>query len=120
METFRLEEHHLKLLANMVIEWNHVGHGAPMVCPKNTYGNGRVYEDVARAMGIEYDDEDMAQYRKLRVIHHEMKTVLQLVIELGHYPAGTIFEREPGGKWTVARKGPGSRIFVGRKLEEVQ
>lgn len=91
---FHVTEEHLKLLraANVQyedgIEW-----GAAAIDPKRPYGNGDLYGDIARLVGIEpgpdeYDPFTEAERERMMGLHRDLATVLQIVLLVGRFEAG--------------------------------
>lgn len=102
MKTFTVTHDHLKLLRRMYIEWEGCEYGAPAVDPKRPYGNSDVEGDIAEILGWEYEEDDWnGMPEDLRGaahdIHHEMQTVLQILVHNLHIYPG---EYERKDKWS--------------------
>jgi hypothetical protein len=99
---FSITEDHLNLLASMYIGWYGCEFGAPAVDCKRPYGNGDVYGDMAKILGIPSPDYELGEdwrasdIQRMDALHREMKTVLQIGVRVGFFRAG---EYE-AGKWT--------------------
>lgn len=90
-EIFFLKEEHIKLLKNAYVSWEDCEFGAPTIDCKRPYGNSNVYHDIAEILGYPYDDEDdsVNDYDKMRRIHEETQTALQIFLYTGRMEAGT-------------------------------
>lgn len=91
VQTFQLQEHHLKLARRMSVGWQDCETGAPEIDPKRPYGNSYVPRDIAEIIGVEWPDEEelsAAAYDREReaiasrmmAIHSEMETVLLIIL----------------------------------------
>ena len=92
-------EAHLKLLGRLVIgydDWTEFG--APEVDPKRPYGNSDVYSDMAEILGCTEDETDLMDQ-----LHHDLETVLQILVRNLGIEAGTYVRSDPYSKnWTKA------------------
>lgn len=83
---FEVTEDHLKLLKRMYIGWEDCEYGAPAVDCKRPYGNSSVAHDIYEILEWEvpvdeYGDPDISYSdERARVIHLEMQTVLQILV----------------------------------------
>jgi len=93
METFTVTHDHLKLLRMMHVGWQDCEYGAPEINPKRPYGNSDVEDDIADILGWEYEEDSWdgmpADLRAVaHDIHHEMQTVLQILVVNLHIYVG--------------------------------
>lgn len=103
---FTLTENHLLLLRNAYVSWDDCEFGAPEIDPKRPYGNSDVLRDIARIVGLEWDDDAMEDgglqpdtLAWLNTLHRETETALQLVLGFGAVPGAF---RRPGYRWERA------------------
>lgn len=94
---FVVTEDHLKLARKMWVDWQDCETGAPEVNPKRPYGNSNVAQDVADALGIEYEGDD-EQDNMLMAKHYEMLNVVSLLLRHGQLPLGE-YEFTDRYKW---------------------
>lgn len=102
---FEVTDLHLKLLAEMYVRWDDSEFGAPAIDSKRPYGNSYVYGDIAEIMGLSPDEDgDFSddQQSEMDDIHHEMETVLQILLHnanRGIQPGVYTRENPYGGEW---------------------
>jgi hypothetical protein len=109
--TFTVTEDHLTLLRNAYVGWDDMEFGAPGIDPKRPYGSSSPISDIAELLHPEYleldDDDARDEWRdehedRLRTIHRETQTVLQIAISTGEFRAGTYVRRDYSEPWTRA------------------
>lgn len=96
-QRFTVTSDHLKLLRRAYVTWEDCEFGAPAIDCKRPYGNSSVYHDIAEILGIPaLHDEDepftAEQYDRMRQLHKETQTALQIILAtlrfgLGEYEA---------------------------------
>jgi hypothetical protein len=84
-QRFTLTSEHLKLLQRAIVTWEDCEFGAPAIDCKRPYGNSSVYHDIAEILGIPANqDEDepytREQYERMRQLHGETQTALQIIL----------------------------------------
>lgn len=77
-KVFEVRPEHLKLLRRMHVGWNDIEYGAPEIDPKRPYGNSSVENDVREILCAPNLGSD-----KVRELHREMQTVLQILVSTG-------------------------------------
>lgn len=103
--TFTVTHEHLTLLRHANVGWNEGEWGAPGLDTKRPFGNGDLYGDMRKILGIEIPDnddwdppEDMLVY--LNTIYGELETVLQIFLKVGRMGPGEYRRRsEYGDDW---------------------
>ena len=105
---FTVTPDHITLLSSVYISWNDGEFGAPTIDPKRPYGNSYVWSDMAICLGIvsESDDDpsdfsDM-QMAKMRKLHNELETVLQIVLSTTSFTCGLYKRERYSSKWVLA------------------
>lgn len=102
IEKFTLTEQHIKLLRKANVTWIGYEFGAPAIDPKRPYGNSNVIDDMAGILGEPVDEDGCADDEvdhRLRTIHLETKTALQIVLETGAFEPGNYEREEYVGEW---------------------
>ncbi len=98
---FIVSEQHLKLLKRLNFMYDEsCEFGAPAVDPKRPYGNGDVYGDMRKILGI---GKQAYPEQELLLLHQQMTTVLRILaqnngVHIGEYAANR-YERV----WTQVR-----------------
>ena len=95
-QRFVVTPEHIKLLRAAYVSWDGVEFGAPAIDCKRPYGNGDVYEDMGRLLGIERDEDDewgTEQIAYFDAVHKGTKTALQIVLATGQFRVG-VYEAE--------------------------
>ncbi len=103
---FRLEQHHLALLARANVEWDSSpGAGAPCINPRHPYGSEPTLSIVARVLGLDgtrelrtvrdqdgnsgqqlmYPDSTVMRCRR---VHEETLYALQVILQTGRADPG--------------------------------
>lgn len=91
---FTITDDHLLLLKELHVDFEAgIEFGAPAVDPKRPYGNGDVFRDMRRILGVE-GEETAEGNTELSELHREMALVLQIGCRLGRFEKGT-YTREP-------------------------
>lgn len=93
---FEITDVHLKLLANMRVDWNDMEFGAPSIDPKRPYGNSDVPRDIAELIRPEIRDWDEDRrdaylensYDELTALHVETGVALEICLRRGEFKAG--------------------------------
>lgn len=101
-QTFTITEEHLTLLRHAYIGWDDCEFGAPAIDCKRPYGNSDVYEDMAEILGVRFGaDENMIELekRRLRALHVDLQTVLQIAVQTGQFSTGTYRSNRYGFDW---------------------
>jgi hypothetical protein len=102
-QEFRITEEHLTLLRASYVSWCEDEYGAPQIDPKRPYGNSDVPRDIARLLGWKmptteyygpYEKEWDEFAVRVREIHQETKTALQIVLAVGYFKAG-LYRADP-------------------------
>jgi len=107
-EEFDLTEEHLELFKAAWVSWDPCEFGAPEIDPKRPYGNSDVVLDMAEVLGVEtVETEDGEVVRaedakRLRELHAEMETALQVVLNAGEFTAGHYRKEKYVGRWELA------------------
>ena len=103
LKFFELTEEHLFLFSAMCIGWNDVEFGAPFVDPKRPYGNSSVEYDIAEILywDVPIDGLTNEQMERAREIHKEMKTALEVVLQVQHFEPG-LYVTSTGYVWIPA------------------
>lgn len=90
---FTLTADHLTLLRAAVVRWEDCEFGAPAIDCKRPYGNSGVLYDMAQLLHVAYD-EDEGEFvnpddeDRLRKIHSETETALQVILATGSFATG--------------------------------
>jgi len=87
-ETFKVTEEHLALLSKMYVGWDDCEYGAPAIDCKRPYGNSYVEGDIAKILGIKDNLEDEKVIARIRKLHEETQTVLQIALATGRFRSG--------------------------------
>lgn len=100
---FELTEQHVTLLRHAWVDWEGCEFGAPAINCKRPYGNSDVLTDIAKLLHPEYVAmregaqidwmEDNAA--RLRTVHEETQTALQIVLATGQMQPG-VYIRDTG------------------------
>jgi hypothetical protein len=93
---FALTDEHIQLLRRMCVGWQRAEFGAPEIDPKRPYGNSDVLDDMAEILGVEMTETDdwgepaltEADEERLRQLHRETETALQIVLSTGRMVPG--------------------------------
>ena len=94
-------EEHLALLRAMEWRWDDCEFGAPAVDSKRPFGSSYgYYEDMARIVGWQYDEDDQEQEDELARLYRETMTVLMIGLDRGEFQPGR-YVRGPDG-WVLA------------------
>lgn len=106
IETFHVTENHLRLMRRFNIEYRDGPEfGAPAVDPKRPYGNGNVYEGMAKILeipcGEDGPDLSEAQRREMRWLHKETATALRIALVTGEFKAGFYQSPKYKNEWTL-------------------
>lgn len=94
LKTFTLSEEHIKLLRHMYVGWQQIEFGAPEINPNRPYGNSDALEDIAKILGHtspnDIAEPHLSRERSvwLEELHHEMETVLQILLLHGNIRPG--------------------------------
>lgn len=110
--TFVLTEEHIKLLraSHVDTSTSETCYGAAQIDPKRPYGSKDAEVGMARILGVEVIDDDgdehlrTADRQRLRELHEQTPTALQIVLDVGAFAPG-VYERENpySGRWVYAR-----------------
>lgn len=88
--TFKITPDHIQLLRRANIRWQDDEFGAPEIDPKRPYGNSDVYSDIAEVLGWdETEDFTPAQEKKMRKLHEETMTALEIFLQNAKMEPGT-------------------------------
>jgi hypothetical protein len=93
---FELTEQHVTLLRHAYVAWEDCEFGAPAINPKRPYGNSDVLTDIAKLLHPEFAAmREGAQMdwmedneARLRAVHEETVTALQIVLITGQMQPG--------------------------------
>jgi hypothetical protein len=104
MKRFEVTADHLKLLRAANVGWDSCEFGAPSIDCKRPYGNSDVYGDLAKILGIQAADADDVRfsdedYDRMRRLHRETATVLQIGLWLGRFETGVYESENYGRDW---------------------
>jgi hypothetical protein len=102
-KSFRLTEDHLRLLRKAVVSWDGCEFGAPAIDCKRPYGNSDVPRDIAEILGIDWAAVEDKTHERLRALHEETETALEIVLRTGsfrpgHYVTSSAYTRD----WRLA------------------
>ncbi len=96
-DRFEILEEHLKLLRAMHWRWDYCEFGAPAVDSKRPFGSSHgYYEDMARIIGWQYDEDDQDQEDELDRLYRETMTVLMIGIDSGCLAPGHYWVTDKG------------------------
>lgn len=106
LQEFEVTNDHLKLLRAAYVSWDDCEFGAPEINPKRPYGNSDVVNDIAEILEIESDTKDSwgddafseEVEERLRKLHKETQTALQIALVTGKFEAGVYV----APAWSVA------------------
>jgi hypothetical protein len=104
-QRFEIKLEHLKLIRRMNVGWQDCEYGAPEIDPKRPYGDSDVEDDILEILGwkkgpkiivdgVEYelneDDWEIPEELsdKLRKLHKETQTALQICLCTGAFKPG--------------------------------
>ena len=89
MQRFEITPEHLKLMRRMNVGWQDCEYGAPEIDPKRPYGNSYVEGDILKILELgEYEEIPDELSLKLRKLHEETQTALQICLCTGTFEAG--------------------------------
>lgn len=101
-QRFTVTDEHLKLLRRAYVGWDGCEYGAPAIDCKRPYGNSSVEEDMAEILGVEMVDGEYlrnADRERLRALHIETQTVLQIILATGILEPGDYVAPAYSVKW---------------------
>lgn len=87
---FSVRDCHLRLLRHANVKWED---NAPVIDSKRPYGNSDGLQDVARVLGVKYQDNDK-QDAALRAVHRGTATALQICLVCGEFRTGRYRQRD--------------------------
>ena len=105
--TFEVTDEHVALLRHAYVGWDGCEFGAPAIDCKRPYGNGDVYRDMAKILGVEIPEDDWDSLPDETIarfdhLHQETATVLQIALRTGVLRAGTYARTNRYGvDWTA-------------------
>jgi len=96
VKEFRVTDNHIKLIRKMIVNWEGLYSGSPMIDPIQPYGTTCVQCDIAKILGIkprfshhdntlEYREDQLEHMEKL---HKETQIVLQIFLSTGKMEEG--------------------------------
>lgn len=107
-QEFTLTEDHVKLVRQMLVNWQDCEYGAPEIDPKRPYGNSNVAYDIHEILtGKEWDygDEDTNEMSgdmadKYYAIHRETDKALQIILASGSFRPGVYSAPAYTARWS--------------------
>lgn len=107
LQEFEVTEEHLQLLRATYVGWDDCEFGAPAIDPKRPYGNSDVIGDIAEILEIRPDireswgDDAFSEEieDRLRRLHKETQTVLQIALATGRFEVGVYVAPEYSVAW---------------------
>lgn len=92
-KSFTLTEEHIALLRASYVGWDGCEFGAAAIDCKCPYGNSDVLGDMAEILGVPISDDEWNPFdedteRKLRRLHSETQTALEIVLRSGTFQPG--------------------------------
>ena len=107
MIRFEIKNEHLELLRKAFVSYDNCEFGAPCIDSKRPYGNGDVYEDIAKILGIDSKkrfEGDESYYTKeekeyMKRLHQETEMALQIILRTGKFETGVYIADWQGGVW---------------------
>lgn len=110
---FHITERHISLVKKLKVIWNKVEGcaGAPMIDPKEPYGEGSFIENVAAGLGIGLGKEpdgrtsiQKGQPEYFNQCHKDMAITLQICLSIGKFKDGYYVKED--GEWVRKSKYP--------------
>lgn len=109
MQTFTLTAEHVKLLRASNVGWNTCEFGAACIDCKRPYGNGSVFKDMAKILGIvAFEDAwgethfSKEQVALMEDLHKQTETALQIVLAAGSFEPGKYVAGDYSSDWRRA------------------
>jgi hypothetical protein len=107
LREFEVTEEHLKLLRSAWVGWDDCEFGAPAIDPKRPYGNSDVIADIGKILGVRpnvrdsWGDDVFSEETedRLRRLHKETQTVLQIALATGRFEAGVYAVPDFSNAW---------------------
>ena len=95
--SFAITEQHLKLIKELYIESDDsCYYGSPVVNPKRPYGNSSVFVDIAKIIGLEFEDElTEEQEGSMLYLHRQVATALQICLCTQSFRVGVYKKLHP-------------------------
>lgn len=101
--TFEVTHDHIKLLRALNVSWCYDEFGAPAIDPKRPYGSSDVVGSLIETLDLPYADTGVIPdnvYSKVRKLHDELDTVLEIVLQTGSFEPGVYRRACPYvGRW---------------------
>lgn len=107
MKRFVLTADHIKLLRAANVQWEACEYGAPAIDCKRPYGNSDVEADMMEMFGVDasydangdYKPDTLAEVERLRTLHRETETALQVILAHGRMEPGVYVASDYSRDW---------------------
>jgi hypothetical protein len=102
MQRFTVTGEHVALLRRAYVSWNGDEFGAPTIDPKRPYGNSDVEADIFRVLEMQGRgafDCTAEELGRMRSLHTETQTALQIFLRTGAMEPGTYEASDYGRDW---------------------